>query len=504
MYTKTFEADSLDEALKKVKFELGPDAVILKTVTNSGLKGAIGKKKKIEITAAIPERVYEKKARVDNVLNDEQKQKFYQGSASDIASSIDQYNASRENPAYGGLGLNKVVNQTKSKIKSSLDDFLGEDDTNEYEESIEFAPTKRAPVKAKPAISQSIIDDEPYYQEMTPRVQTVQSYGSIQDEVSTPKKSQLIPNEEERLLKREVQLQQNRINELEKMIQDLSLTVNNKKNQEHTGLIALRGTLKSLEINDRFINYLVKRAVFELSPQDLENSDLVFDFALREIEASLNVEMPLFSRTDKIGQSVITVMLSEGACGQTSMVMKMAAMKKDCTVIQMGSLEGVSSSESLAAKMYKVNLVKVITLTELITECRRAYENQQSIFVDFRNIDKNTDETFKFIEGMKRAFSNVEILVNLSAIHSELYNRKILNKYTNIAHGLIVAHLDQCLNYGSLLNLHLNLSEKESSGNSAAKYRGRLPFKFFGTGPTVPDDIEPASAERIIAGMFQL
>ena len=43
MYVKKFEGESLDEALQSVKRELGPDAIILKTVTNKGLKGAFKK-----------------------------------------------------------------------------------------------------------------------------------------------------------------------------------------------------------------------------------------------------------------------------------------------------------------------------------------------------------------------------------------------------------------------------------------------------------------------------
>ena len=54
MYVKKFEADTLDDALQSVKRELGPDAIILKTITNKGLKGAF-KKSRVEITAAISE-----------------------------------------------------------------------------------------------------------------------------------------------------------------------------------------------------------------------------------------------------------------------------------------------------------------------------------------------------------------------------------------------------------------------------------------------------------------
>jgi len=45
MYVRKFEADTIEEALRDIKRELGPDAVILKTLTNKGLKGAFKKKK---------------------------------------------------------------------------------------------------------------------------------------------------------------------------------------------------------------------------------------------------------------------------------------------------------------------------------------------------------------------------------------------------------------------------------------------------------------------------
>ena len=50
--------------------------------------------------------------------------------------------------------------------------------------------------------------------------------------------------------------------------------------------------------------------------------------------------------------------------------------------------------------------------------------------------------------------------------------------------------MDLCVSFGSIYNLHKAYNE--------------IPLKFFGTGPVVPDDIEGASAERIMAGLFHL
>ena len=45
MYVRKFEAETMEDALKNIKQELGPDAIILKTTTNKGLKGAFKKNK---------------------------------------------------------------------------------------------------------------------------------------------------------------------------------------------------------------------------------------------------------------------------------------------------------------------------------------------------------------------------------------------------------------------------------------------------------------------------
>ena len=166
MFVKKFEADTLEEALKAVKFELGPDAIILKTITNNGLKGAF-KKKRIEITAAISDRSFEKKAKVDKVLNDEQKEAFYQKPAATIKESIHKYNTSpgqSQDSSYGALGLNKVVNtiskgtasladvtsKTSSLLKNSLDDFLtSEEESQGSSDSEDFEmPAPRAQKQA--------------------------------------------------------------------------------------------------------------------------------------------------------------------------------------------------------------------------------------------------------------------------------------------------------------------------------------------------------------------
>lgn len=83
----------------------------------------------------------------------------------------------------------------------------------------------------------------------------------------------------------------------------------------------------------------------------------------------------------------------------------------------------------------------------------------------------------------------MEVLISLSAIHSEIYNRKVVSRYKSLSEGLVVSNIDNCLNFGGLFNIAHDMQD--------------LPFKFYGTGEVVPDDIEAATGERILAGIFQ-
>lgn len=135
-------------------------------------------------------------------------------------------------------------------------------------------------------------------------------------------------------------------------------------------------------------------------------------------------------------------------------------------------------------------MVQVETVSEVATVCRNAHSEGNSVIVDFAAEAGGFDETKKIIDGFRRSFANVEVLISLSSIHSELYNRKVVSLYKSLVDGIVVSHLDMCLNFGALFNL--------------SEAFGELPFKFFGTGIGVPDDLEAATAERILAGMFHL
>lgn len=517
MFVKKFEADTLEEALKAVKVELGPDAIILKTITNNGLKGAF-KKKRIEITAAISERSFEKKAKVDKVLNDDQKEAFYQKPASTIKTTIQKYDqqnpkaaAPAGNAGYGSMGLNKVVNtlakgsagladmttKTSHLIKNSLDDFLTDPEENNFMSDSEDdnEPVYRKPQKpaapVKPASSAAVGRYAEPPQRQFDDIQDSVEFKSQAPQAQAPAAPQgPVSREAYNELKQELRTQQHKMQLLEQKISELSQNYqfNQKHLNEAKGIFQLRTTLKTLDVDESHILDLIKKANYELSKEDLDNPDILFEFALKEMAGSIHSSIPLFAKIDT-SEPVVTVLVSEAASGQSTMGMKIAVLKKDVILVQYSQDAQNNASTDFAAQVFGIKVEKVQNFSELIGLTRKAVEAGKSVLVDVRLNSKHSEETRKFVETLKRGFQHVEVLCTLSAIHSELYNRKIIARYKDIVDGVIISHVDLCMNFGALYNVH--------------KAHNKLPLKFFGTGPVVPDDIEGATAERLMAGLFQ-
>ena len=483
MYVKKFEAETLDEALRSVKGELGPDAIILKTITNKGLKGAF-KKGRVEITAAISEESYSKKSNVDRALG-EHKESFYQAPSSSINHMINEYNdhapASSNSTkvngggGYGNIGLNKVVNtvsKASSKFKSSLDDFL----TTEEEEP-----------QGTSMSMQDYLDEEE--DEIIPqrRVEAAEKVSTSEVRVE-----ETGPNEYERRLKAQLDSQKKQIEILEQKLFELSKNAigpRNSKDEENPAMTDLKESLRTLDLSESIVGTILKKARFELNEVDQRDEDQLFDLALRELASMINTELPMFSTTQEDDIPVVTALISESSSGQTSMAMKLAVLMEDVKVIRLRSDKQPVENE-FAQKVFNLDISNVETLSHLMSEARKAIEDKRQILLDIKVNAGKEDESKKILDTLKRSFKKLEVLANISAIHSELYNRKILSKYKEKLNGVIISNVDQCLNYGALVNTHYKFNN--------------LPLKFFGTGPTVPDDIEGATAERILAGMFNL
>lgn len=465
MYVRKFEADTLDEALKQIKQELGPDAVILKTITNKGLKGAF-KKRKIEITAAISEKNLGNKMKVDKVLSTDQKKEFYQEKSSSISKKIEHYNQkpSAQTAApitYGNAGLNRAVQTMKETMKSGLDEFLGE-----------FSPTQ---AKAPASSSHG-------------------SYHSFENAVEEEEGPIVQPRERKSVANSTADLQvihdlESRLAGLEEKLLSLHGQLENTKVKNSPNKI-LNGAfdyLRSLDLVEKFINETYKKLVFELNDDEQKDKDLIFDFILREMDQRISLGMPMFSQSQQSNQGTLTVFVSEVASGQSSCIFKIAALKKDCSIVVFD--ERATTQNLTAAKMLGLKITHTSSFQEAVAAIRKSVEDGVSVFLDLK-LSSQKEESKKMVEGLKRAFPLVEIIVSLSAIHSQGHNLKLLKKFSSLAQGMVVNHLDLCLNFAQVFNLTYNHPD--------------IPMYFFGTGQVVPEDLEAASKERLLGNLFNL
>ena len=440
MHVRKFEADTLDEALRDIKRELGPDAIILKTITKKGLKGALSKKKKIEITAAISQKNYLKKAQVDKVMNENQKNDFYSDKASNISNMIDEYSQRSPQNNYGNIAKGRPANINRNQnIQSNLDDFLKE------REFVRPVPEQRRQ-NTKEQVKHNSLD----YQD-----------------------------------KKELMEQKNKIEELSARILELARTVDRMEEKTPVGISHLRTLLGSFSIDPFYVKNLVNKIINKLSPEEQQQQEMVSEFAMEEMIQEIKTEMPRFSTSKN---PVITVLLSEVESGQTSTMLKLGALKKDAVLIQ--NTDNPNLVKKFTEQIFGMKVHRASNIPGIITRCRKSVEKGQSVIIDYKKFSTQTDDIKRFVEGLRRSFADVEILICLSAIHSELYNKRMAASYEKIVNGIVMNNMDLCLDFGSLFNI-------------ACKF-DNLPFKFFGTGKIIPDDMEAATAERILANIFRL
>ncbi len=489
MYVEKFTGETLEETLNLVKKKLGPEAIILKTVTNNGLKGAF-KKNKVEVTAAINERDYVKKAQVDRVFSPDQREQFYQSSSADIAKSINQYNRAPtdegQSGGYGKLGLNKIVTkvshiaqETSKKIQSGLDDFLSGDMeinqndakkiSDDFDAFLQGQGTAPSPELAPAAEAV-----------MKPRVQApVAAMPEVQ-----------VASEELKEMGMRFDEQKNRISHLEDKIGALldkitELEESGANKYELKTIRNLRNMLLGIELSESVVNSIIKKANFELSTEKLKDEDALFEFALKEIAHGVET-----AKVEWIEDSApqIVLLLSECSSGQTTAAMKIALMKDNAEVVSYGNRgASIGNQFHLTSSLFGVKVSQANSVGELYNVCRNGLKAGKTVIIDYRQLGA-ADEAKMLLEGLQRSFEDIKVLLCLSAIHAENVNRKIISRYQGMAEGAIMNHMDLCMSYGSIFNL------QASSEN--------MPWLFFGTGAMIPDDLELASAERILAGMF--
>ena len=409
MHVRKFEADTMDEALKAIKYELGPDAIIIKTVTNSGVKSAF-KKKKIEITAAISEEDFNKKRKIDNLLNDEQKKELYSKPSHSINEVINQYgqknnSSPSKESGYGKMGLNKIVQQKESespipqkmtkkgydKSDLDLDDFLAE--KNQVEEESDHQDIFEVK-KFHQKEEKSIVTSDADYWDLKQRVEEQNNYLAR--------------------LKDEMDLLRLKLEDVGNYA--LGQDTNDVLKQMYT-------TLKTFDI-DPVILKMLMQAARDSYHEDISEDEL-WTIVIEKIKTSLKIKSLSMQQNDK---PTVTVFVSEGASGQTTLIYKLANKVKRARIISyVTSQQQQDLQDKYLEKITGLEIQLVSKPSDLITAVKDALNEGAFPIVDMKIRGQDFNNIRTLFSALRKSFAQVEVVGCLSAIHSELYNKKFLS-----------------------------------------------------------------------------
>lgn len=476
MHVRKFEADTMDEALKAIKYELGPDAIIVKTITNSGVKSAF-KKKKIEITAAISEEDFNKKRKIDNLLNDDQKKELYSKPSHSINEVMNQYG--KKSPAqsrtddnkstgYGKMALNKTVQHQKDldsfnkktsneNVDHELDSFLS-DSTENIEQNDHFEMKK-------------------FHQHETSRLQQKNDTQHVESDYWDLK--QRVEEQDSNLIKMKQEM------ELLKLKLD-DVGSHSSVDESSEMLKQMYTTLKTFDIETSLLKNLMQS--IRDGYHDEVTEDELWIIAIEKIKSMIKIKPLTVINTEK---PMVSVFISEGASGQTSLIYKLCNKIKRVKLISyITSANHHDIQDKYLEKIIGLEVVAVTKPADLITAIKEALNEGHCPVVDMKIRGQDFNNIRSIFSALRKSFSHVEVIGCLSAIHSELYNKKFLHQVHRDIDYICFTHTDLCLNWVSMMNVHSNFAQ--------------IPLAIISTGPMIPQDISEIRADEFIKNMFGL
>jgi flagellar biosynthesis GTPase FlhF len=252
-------------------------------------------------------------------------------------------------------------------------------------------------------------------------------------------------------------------------------------------------------IDKRFALGLVKKAGFELGPQESRNPDAVLDQVTYEVMSALDTLNPfenLEPGTRGEAGPFCLALVGPTGVGKTTTLAKIASL----AVLKKNLRVGLINLDA-----YKIAAVDQLqTYAKILNIPFRSagnFEELQAAVADFRSLDlvlidttgrsQRDESSLKEMSELVRSLDlpvQVHLCVASPTRDLELYD--IANRFSVFTPtGLTVTKLDESSLFGSIFNV---------------ANRAKLPLSFFTTGQRVPEDLENASRERVAALIMDL
>jgi flagellar biosynthesis protein FlhF len=524
MQVKKFEAPTMQEALKTIKRELGPEAIILST---KHLKSGFGlmSKASVEVTAAIAEKDLKKKMLAEKGLPEEVKEKIWNKKAEAQGAIYDDYFEKQLKRA----GQDRVeINAARGRQQQPEPQRSPEQARALSAASIAasrragepiHAGAFRAPAAPAPAAAPAaqaprerryidIEDDE------APRGTT--SARATAAAMAKPGAAAMAQNaqaaslaaghsaEHVRNLEREMEQLRSMVAELASAGTAAPATsVSNATSRDDNDpdftdeLVKVMHDLVNAGVEKKLARQLVRQASFELSNIDKHDDQIVLDKVahglIQDIQTGDLLETVCTRATR--GQNTVLALVGPTGVGKTTTIAKIASLgilerRLRVGLINLDSYK-VAAADQLAtyAKIMNVPFRSVNNQEEL-NQAIFDFSSLDLVLIDTTGRSQKDQESLLQLRHMLASIEGLQSALLVSATTKDADLHEVVSRFKifNPA-GLVLSKLDETSVYGCLYNV-----QKKSA----------LPLLYFTVGQRVPEDIEKASAERVAALVLNL
>jgi flagellar biosynthesis protein FlhF len=465
MQVKKFEAPTMQEALKVIKRELGPEAIILST---KHLKSGFGlmSKASVEVTAAIADKDLLKKKMAEKGLPEEVKEKIWGAKAEKQAEIYNNYFEKQ---------LQRVA-RDKVEIQSARREVPRAAERPAAAPTRSTAPAARAPQAAAPAVA--------------PRERR---YIDIEDDEvpaqarNLPRTAAPAPVDRSRAMEREIE-------QLRNMVAELASGATSREESDPDLTDALTRAMQDLVasgVEKKFARQLVREAAFDLSSGEKHEEQAVVDRIAYHMVEDMKVQDLLEgigTRADSERSRVIALVGPTGV-GKTTTIAKIASLgilehRLRIGLINLDSYK-VAAADQLAtyAKIMNVPFRSVNSKDEL-QQAIYDFSALDLVLIDTTGRSQKDQESLLQLRHMLASIEGVQNVLMVSSTTKDTDMNEVVSRF-KIFHpvGLVFSKLDETSIYGCIYNV---------------QKRSGLPLLYFTVGQRVPEDIEKASAERVV------
>lgn len=479
MYVRKFQGESIDETIKLIKKELGPEAIILKTETFKGIKSAL-KKSKVEITAAITEKNLKKKMNVDRVLTAEQRDSSYQASSDYLVDMIDGYDRFNENLnstnfGYGQISLNKSVqkkNEQNSNVVSelvnanSLDNFLSDlpkENTNHFIKNEDLNFPERDSSNSQSFYKKEIVKKEDFEQFKTEIIEQIKNMEKIQDDYN------------------EIIELRNKVTSLEKNLSNINLN-KSVKNDDIQNVLTI---LNRSGVSEQFINKDLLFNFYSKNSSGDFNKENFIEYCVKCCQKVIKVEEISF---DKHKPRVFLYLGGFGS-GQSTLIKKIIKKHGSGEMFSLSSPENKKLNDC-TDKILGINNFDYNDPAKLFAAVRKTISNGLNAHVDLKVSDKNINDLYQIISLFSTSLKTCHVSVTVSGRYSHRYNSNLLKRFAEYTNYFNLTFFDDCFDFGSVFNLFYE--------------NPKIKLSYISDGDQIPNDLKVAENNLIIEQIFNI